>query len=129
MITEQGLAFPYRRSRATGYALASDDELIDAEIVLVLGTPLGSVKYNYEFGSRIDELRHKDDPDEIMHLSHAHTIDALRRWVPRARVVRFSSKLVPQPSGPNLIEISLSWAPQNQGASLNIKPRPIRVLV
>ena len=127
-IQAEGLAFPFRRDPKTSLALVSGDDLDEDKILLVLGTPVGSVPYNREFGSRLDSLRHLDDPVAVQHLAYAHSVEALRRWAPSIKIRQFQCTIEKRTEGSAKLHVRLWYVRVNRSA-VTSKPRLVDALL
>lgn len=83
----RGIARPLREDPSgSGFRTASGVDLFLANVGQILGTPIGSIPWRPEFGSKLSRARHQNNNAVLAELVRVRTIDALARWEPRARV-------------------------------------------
>jgi phage baseplate assembly protein W len=89
-----GLLRPFRRDAKSDFASGTGVALVSACVGQVLGTKAtsaygaGELPWRPEFGARLHLLRHKNNRETLGDLALVMVGEALRRWEPRARVVR-----------------------------------------
>lgn len=88
-----GLIHPFRRT-GSDFASASGDAETLAEVRLVLGTAKGSLPWRPDFGSDLTRLRHKGNNPILRETARVFVDDALRKWVPAAKLVSVTTDRV-----------------------------------
>ena len=124
-IQGQGRARPFTRDRKTGVALASGDDLINDEICAVLSTPLGSVRWNPLFGSRMNELRHLNSDEDVQNLGRAFAVEALRQWMPSVTVATFTCTVQTIRPGADKLFVNLTWVPTARSGMSGAVAQPV----
>jgi phage baseplate assembly protein W len=83
-----GIIRPFHRTEHQDFATGSGVPLVISCLVQVLGTPLGSLPWEPGFGSMLYRLRHRSQDPTFLDLARVYSDDAIKRWEPRASVVR-----------------------------------------
>jgi phage baseplate assembly protein W len=89
-IIGQGISFPFSfssRGRSRQLDVRSGSAKINQSIHLILGTRIGERMMVPAFGSRLPDLIFEPEDDILYDLLYLHTVEALRRWEPRIRIV------------------------------------------
>jgi uncharacterized protein len=83
-----GPALPFLSKVGGHYVSKQLYDLIRSSIYMILTTPIGTRPWRPEFGSELPRIVFEPD-DEILAASvKLYTVEALRRWEPRIRIVR-----------------------------------------
>lgn len=85
-LERRGIVIPFRRDKKQDFANDSGEALITSNVRQILGTRVGELRWEPEFGSLLHTLRHRNNKPLLKQLAHTHVVDALRRWEPRVRV-------------------------------------------
>lgn len=88
-----GLLAPFRRDRKRDFATGNGDELLASNVLQVLATEgasprtSGELPWRTSFGTPLHLLRHQRNEHALAELARIYIRDALRRWLPEARLV------------------------------------------
>ena len=87
-----GLIRPFRRDRKIDFAASGGLKLLQSAIGLILGTTCssqfteGELPWRPEFGSLLQQLRHRSNDAATRELARVYVVDAIRRWEPRVQI-------------------------------------------
>src|SRR5512142_1287400 len=88
-----GLLAPFRRDKKRDFASGSSEALLASRVRQALltegATPRssGELPWRTSFGAGLALLRHQRNDAAVKELARVYVRDALRRWVPRAKVL------------------------------------------
>ncbi len=89
-----GLIRPFRRTERSDFLQGFGVPEVMSAVGQVLGTPIGVLPWQPDFGCRLEELRHRSGATNA-DLARIFVQDALQKWEPRAQLT--SVDLVPAP--------------------------------
>lgn len=87
------LLTPFRRDRKRDFAVGSGEALLASKVRQALLTEgatarsSGELPWRTNFGAGLALLRHQRNDDALRELARVYVRDALKRWVPSARLV------------------------------------------
>lgn len=88
----RGILRPFRRGQNGDFEVGEGERLVRAAVGLVLGTvcasreTLGELPWRTEFGSLLALIRLQNNSTALQQLAREYIVDALRKWVPAARI-------------------------------------------
>lgn len=117
----KGIIAPFRREARGDFVTGEGIDAVAASIMQILGTRcsvpgvLGEIPWRPSFGSTLEYLRHKTLPVSILRdLARHATIDAIRKWEPRAMITSVEIEIRKDDvSRANIIEVSISFMLSN----------------
>lgn len=103
--TGGGLIRPFQRDKKNDFAVGVGNPLLASRIGQIIGTEVGELEYDMEFGSRVNLLRHRGptfDSETLDALARFYVIDAVRRFETGARITTVTVRLLPAGNGEEL---------------------------
>lgn len=113
----RGVTLPFRFDGKRDFQNATGIELLESQIVYVLGTYAtsalgpGELPWRPEFGSWLELLRHSDNDLVTEELARQYVIGALRRWLPQVRVTAVDLERVATHSDDDTLWIVVRFVP------------------
>lgn len=92
-------------------------ELIRQSIGDILGTPVGTVFYNEEYGSRFQDVLFEPNDDVITALADLAISEALERWEKRVELVDIGYSFEDVDNGDLAVSITVRILPSNEVTS------------
>jgi Phage baseplate assembly protein W len=92
----KGISYPVRAGEYGLVEVGTDEELIQGNIVQILGTRKGERVMLPLFGSRVMDFIHEPIDDITLQLLRVELVDAIKMWEPRVRLEEALLVGVPQ---------------------------------
>lgn len=92
----KGVAFPFKAGDQGIWKGATDAELIEGNILQLLGTVKGERVMLPTFGSNLGRFIHDPVDEATAHLIRVEMIDAIREWEPRVVLKEARVRLEPE---------------------------------
>ncbi len=135
-----GLITPFRRDGKGDFAAAGGTLLLADAIAQILGTRAsndagtvqGELPWRPEFGSLVDLLRYKPIDDEVTRqLARVYTLEALRRWEPRVRLLSAQVTSVASKTGGSIdtLKIRIGYVPAARAPVSSVDLPPVSQVV
>jgi phage baseplate assembly protein W len=116
------LLIPFRRDKKRDFAAGSGSELLASKVRQALLTEgatarsSGELPWRTNFGASLGLLRHRANDAVLRELARVYVRDALKRWVPGARLVG----LEVQQDGPALV-LRVTIRGERERATLDVR--------
>lgn len=92
----KGITYPLESGEYGVFNTAVDEELIQGNIIQILGTYRGERVMLPLFGSRIRDYIHDPADDVTLRLLRVEIIDAIKMWEPRVFLKSASLRMIPE---------------------------------
>ena len=93
----RGISYPVKSGQKGLFSVSSDINLIEGNIIQILGTRKGERVMLPEFGSNIRKFIHEPLDHITCALLRVEIFDAIKRWEPRIIIDQNNSKVTPYP--------------------------------
>lgn len=121
----RALVRPFQRNAINDFASASGEERFIAALGQVLGTRCtsaraqGEVPWRPDFGSLLDQLRHRNPGPVTTELARQYVVDAVKKWIPSVRIINVSASREMTDNGERLVvNVSYAMVTNNTGQTL-----------